>query len=159
MEIMLVLLGAAAGGGFSLLTTLMTHSNDKRIRMFEIKRTVYAEALRSLSVARYALGKHLTPDHGFAPTDMSQIVAQLELIGSPNVHTIFITLWYELQEAFNVQEQAATNDGAAVRTLFDLLERITADEDELISRMRSELGGRQLRVSPGSMARAVPPSQ
>jgi len=83
-----VLLGAGVAALTNVITALatarLTERRETRARLFDVRRWVYVDALRAVSIARQALVEPV-PEDAIDVRETSQFMAQLELLGSPEV--------------------------------------------------------------------------
>jgi hypothetical protein len=88
-----VLIGAGIAAIGSVIATLLTaklaERRERRARLFDTRRTTYAEALHAASVAKYALTEPVIGDPGMDTQRVGQFMAELELLGSPEVYRAY----------------------------------------------------------------------
>jgi hypothetical protein len=98
-----VLIGAGIAAIASVIATLLTaklaERRERRARLFDTRRTTYAEALHAASVAKYALTEPVIGDPGMDTQRVGQFMAELELLGSPEVYRAYGELMAPLGEA------------------------------------------------------------
>jgi hypothetical protein len=170
-KILQVLLGALIAAGASLIAALLTawlaRRRETRARLFDVRREAYTEALRFVSLAQHTITAPPTPHLGAAPLDASRIMAELELLGSPAVHSAFVDLTMNTIETHEFRHhlvEAAKSDDEAIQLMRDSsdldqqLRSLQILQGKLISKMRKDLGGQDLRVKPGAFGPGGTPS-
>jgi hypothetical protein len=166
-----ILLGALIAAGASVATALitawLTRQRETRARLFDARREVYTEALRFVSLAQHTITAPPSPHLGAAPLDASRIMAELELLGSPTVHSSFVDLTMktiDTHEFRNHLLEPATSDDEALQLmrnsseLDQQLRALQILQGNLVSKMRKDLGGQDLRVKPGDFGPSDTPS-
>jgi hypothetical protein len=167
-----VLVGALIAAGASLvtawLTELLTRKRETRGRLFDVRRELYAEALRFVSVAQHTITENIAEDAGFAPFDASRIIAQLEVLASPGVHSTIVLLSYRIPEVVELRDTIAAqaeNDEQALEALrgsAEMARSLRALQDlqaTLVSHMRRDLEAKALSVYPGTFGGESPPGE
>jgi hypothetical protein len=96
----------------ALVTARLTERRETRARLFDVRRQVYVEALRAVSIARHAVTDPIPDDMGVSVAQSSMFMAQLELLGTPEVHRAYGELMVPLVEA--VERRATLPHDATV---------------------------------------------
>lgn len=162
-----VLIGAGVAAVTSLITALVTaklaEGRETRARLFDVRRETYAEALRAAGLLRHGITDPLPED---AVVDMGQVamfMAQLELLGSADVHRAYGELIAPSVEAAELRLAAQTD--AEVDALFSsqkmqqLMSEIGDAEVKLRDLMRKDLGGKPLGAVDVHADRARAPGE
>lgn len=152
-----VLIGAGVAALASVTTALVTarqtERRETRARLFDVRREVYVEAMRAAGIARHAVANAITEDVGVGVAQTASFMAQLELLGTPEVHRAYGELLVPLVEAVN-RRAALPPDATAddVASFFgspemqQLAEVVGRAEVRLRDLMRRNLGNPPLGV-------------
>jgi hypothetical protein len=101
--------GAISSAITALLTARFTERRERRARLFDARRVVYVEALRGTSLGRFAITNPVLGDPGMGIEHVSRFMAELELLGSPDVYRAYGELSGLVFEALGIVEQVRSS--------------------------------------------------